>query len=177
MCSFYGHHAPTGKKVRYLKRKRHVADIRLIWIRADDKSQFPAHVDHRHIFVQDLSFNAAVLLCPRIGDDHLHQMPSQTVALQIGANEDGVFAAVRVCGRMEAGDAQHLPRRLIERDEGHGPYVIDASESGDKFMAELLYRRKEAPAQIVRRLHRKEPAVKDFVLGANGSNEDGPVVL
>jgi transposase len=44
------------------KRKPHVPDIRLVRIRADLKSQFLAHVDHRRIFLEDLAFNAAVVL-------------------------------------------------------------------------------------------------------------------
>ena len=73
------------------------------------------------------------------------------MVLQIGAYEDGEFATVPICSRMQARDPQHLPCCPIERDEGLGLRVIDPSEPDDEFMAEILYRRKEASAQIVRK--------------------------
>src|SRR5580704_16560355 len=99
------------------------------------------------------------------------------MALQIRAHKDRVFAAVPVCSRMQARDAQHFPRCLVERDEGHGICVIDVSELCYEFMAEILYRREEASTQILRRLRREERAVKRFVVGSNGTNENAPIVL
>ena len=54
-----------------------------------------------------------------IFDDHLHEQPAETASLPIGPDQDGVFATVVVCIRMEANDADHLAGVSFHCDKCH----------------------------------------------------------
>ena len=85
-----------------------------------------------------------------IFDDQLHQQPAKSLSLQIGPNQDRVFAAGVVRVGMQAHDAQHRAGRLFDGDKRHGARVIDLGEAGDEGVAELLHRREETQPQVVR---------------------------
>ncbi len=116
------------------------------------------------VFVQHLAFDGTQALGAGIGDDQLHQLPAQAVALEIGADQDGVFAGRRVRFVMQARDAEHRARCLIEGDEGHGLGVVDLDETGEKVVAELFHQAEKAQAHIVRGHGREERPVKWLVV-------------
>src|SRR5450755_2214989 len=64
---------------------------RVIRVVDDLKSELPAHVQHRGVFLQHLAFDASEILAARIADDQLHEPPPDAAALEIGAHQDGVF--------------------------------------------------------------------------------------
>ena len=80
-------------------------------------------------------------------------------------HEDGVFTAVVVGVGVQADHAEHVARRFLDREEGHGARIVDLGETRDEAVAELLDRREEAQAQILRRDRGKERPVQWLVLG------------
>ena len=73
---------------------------------------------------------------------------------------------------MQADHTEHVARRFLDRDEGHGARIVDLGETRDEAVAELLDRREEAQAQILRRDRGKERPVQRLVLGAHRPHED-----
>ena len=94
----------------------------------------------------------------------LHQQPAEAAALEIGADQDGIFAAVVVRIGVQAHHAEHLAGRFVDRDERHGARVVDLGEARDEGVAEFLHRREEAQAQVLRRHRGKERPVQRLVL-------------
>ena len=56
-----------------------------------------------------IAFNPSSL---RIADDKFHELPAETAAFEVGADDNGVFAALVIGIRMQADDAQELAARL-----------------------------------------------------------------
>ncbi len=130
-------------------RQVHNDDGRFLRIGRNRKAKLAAHVQHRDVFAQDLAANRAQAFGVRIFDHQLHQEPAEPVALQVGADEDGVFAVVEIGVGVDAHDAEHFATRLVDGDESHGAGIIDLGKARDEGMAEFLYRREEAQAQVL----------------------------
>ena len=115
----------------------------------DVEAELPAHGEHRGVLAQHLAFNDLEAFGTGVFDDQLHEQVAEAASLEIGAYEDGILTAVVVCVGMQADHTEHVARRFLDRDEGHGARIIDLGEARDEAVAELLDRREEAQTQIV----------------------------
>ena len=72
----------------------HDASIGFARIGRDGESELSAHRQHRGVFGQHLALDHLEVLGAGIFDDHLHEQVAETAPFEIGAHEDGVFAAL-----------------------------------------------------------------------------------
>ena len=80
-----------------------------------------------------------------------HQRPADARALEVAAHDDGVLALDIVRIGREPRHAEQRLLLLVERDESHGPRIIDLREAGDEFVREFLAWGEEAKADVFRR--------------------------
>ena len=107
-----------------------------------------------------------------IGDDQLHQLPAEPVSLLIGTNQDGEFRRVKIRVAVQTHDAEHLSRRLVDRDERHGARVIDLGKAGDEGVAEFLDRGEETQAQVLLRHGGEERRIKLLVFRPDRAHQE-----
>jgi hypothetical protein len=81
--------------------QRHVAKSRVLAVGRNDKTQLPAHCQHRCVFGEDIA-------------------------------GDGLEALFVDRVRVDAHHADEIAGRLVERDEGHGPRVVELGQPGNE---------------------------------------------
>ena len=82
--------------------------VRLLRVASDLEAEFTTHLQHRGVLAQHLAFDRADAFSACIVDDRLHQQPAEAVALEVRADEDGVFAAFVGGVRMQTHHAEHF---------------------------------------------------------------------
>ena len=96
------------------------------------KSELPAHLQHRGVLLQHLAFDAFELLAARIADDEIHELPSDAVALEVRAHQDGIFGALVIGIRVQPDDAEQVSGRDVERREGDRPAIIQLRQAREE---------------------------------------------
>ena len=115
------------------------------------EAEIPAHLQHDPVFVQDVARDHLQPLGPRIFDEQLHQRPAEPPALEIGPQQDGVFAALVDRIGVYPDHADQLVAGFVEGDKGHRAGVVELRQPGDELVGEFLHRRKEPQPQILGR--------------------------
>ena len=82
-------------------------------------------------------------------DHDLHQLPADAVALEVGADQDAVFATVVIGIGMQAHRTQHLAAARVDGHQGNGAGVVQLGQARDELVAEVLHRLEEAQAQVI----------------------------
>src|SRR5882762_4526886 len=75
------------------KLKLHIADVVLDGIGLHFETEVPAHFQHDRVFRQNVPRDRFETFGFRVFDDQLHQRPAQPPALEIGSEQDRVFAS------------------------------------------------------------------------------------
>ncbi len=101
-----------------------------------------------------------------------HELPAEAEALEVGAQQDRVFAALVVRVGMEADRAHHLAALGIDRDEGDGAGVVDLRQAREEGVAEIAHRREEAQAQVLGRNPLEEVQEQLLVLRPDRTDEN-----
>src|SRR5690606_5605166 len=101
----------------------------------------------------------------------------EAAALEIGADEDRVFAGLVIGIGVQPHYPHHLAAFHIERDEGDGARVVDLHEPGEKRVTELADRSEEAQAQIRRAYMLEELEHEALILRPDRAHKEAPPVL
>src|SRR6266542_1038444 len=126
-----------------IQRQCHDADVRHLRIALDAEAELATHRQHHTVVAQNLALDAPQTLAACVANDQLHQLPAEPVALEVGAQENGVFAGLVIGIGVNAYDAEQVSGTFANGREGHGTPVIDVCEPSDKGVAEILDRREE----------------------------------
>src|SRR5215469_16897734 len=94
------------------------------------------------------------------------------MTLEIGADENGIFAASIFGIGMNAYYAEHLPGRVFEGNERHGTRIVDLRKSRDETVAEFLDRCEKAQPQIVLSHGGQERRIQNFIFGPDRAHEN-----
>ena len=78
---------------------------------------------------------------------------------------------------MNPDHADQLVGRLVERDKGHCPGVIELGQAGDEFMGKFLHRGEEPQPQVRHRDVLQHPVDQRLVLGPDRTDVYAPAVL
>src|ERR1700733_1284168 len=157
-----------------LERERDVAHAAILRICHDHKSQFPTHLQHDRVFLENLTVNAVQALRFCVLDDQLHQGPAQASALEIRSQQDRVLACLVDFVGMEPDDAECLTTGFIECDKSHRARIIQLRQSGDELRREFLDRIEEAKPQIFLADMCQKVANQGFVIGPDRSDKYPP---
>src|SRR5512145_149155 len=106
--------------------------------RFDHKTEFLAHGDHHAVLAQHLAGDRPQLFRVGVFDHELHENPAETMALEIGANEDGELTVLMVGIHMQVYRTQHFSASRVNRDECYGTTVVELREAGDKGPRDVL---------------------------------------
>src|SRR5690606_37055266 len=106
---------------------------------------------HGPVLAQDLAFEGADAILPRVIDKASHQSGAKPDALEVASYKNAEFGAgvVRVGGI--ADDAGECAFRLRERDEGDVPVVVQLRQADDHLRRKLSRRDQEAPPHVLGR--------------------------
>jgi hypothetical protein len=117
----------------------------------DRGTELAAHRQHRVVLVEDDTVNAAKSFGSPIVDDVLQQRPAKAVTLQVGANDERIFAhrAIRVAG--EPTDTSKRSRLLVECDKGHVAVVVELRQPRQHLVRKTLAGRQEPQPDVIRR--------------------------
>ena len=109
-------------------------------------------------------------------DDQLHQLPAEPVPLEVGAQENRIFAALVIGVGVKMYEPEQLPGRFVDGGERHRAPVIELGQPGDERMAEVLHRREEPQPQVLRRHLAEQRVDRRLVLGTQRPHEHPPAV-
>lgn len=84
----------------------------------------------------------------RVLDHDAHQLPADAVALEVGADQDAVLAALVIGVGVQAHRPQHVAGLGGDGHQRDRTGVVELGQPGDEFVAEMLHRLEEAQPQV-----------------------------
>ena len=131
-----------------LKCERDVAETAIFAMRLHPESKFSAHFQHDRVLVENLTLYAFKSFCICVFNDHLHQIPAQSAALESRSEQDCKLTGGPRLVTVKPYDAECIPTGFIYGDKGNCPRIIELCQPGDELRRKLLDGIEEAKPQI-----------------------------
>ncbi len=103
------------------------------------------------VLAQHLPFHHAQTVGLRPFDHEAHEVPPKAQTLEVGPQQNAVFAGFVVGIRVQTDRAEHFAALRIERHECDRARIIELRQACEKHVVEIAHRRKKAQAQILLR--------------------------